>query len=161
MGFADNALWQGACGSARKGKGEHHTWQSLLLPKGSEKLPSGCCSLGWGWHGRWPKSPSCSCILPFTPHGRAGEEAGWQGSFSELLRNAPGAPCATAGGGVRAAVAMEVPRPVPSGWKRWLSEGTTIRGAFSVLSLPVLLPLVEPNYWDGKPGAKKSSYGNV
>lgn len=32
------------------GKGKTHTWQQLL-PKGSEKMPSGCDSLGWGWHG--------------------------------------------------------------------------------------------------------------
>lgn len=39
-------------------------------------LPSGCCCLGWGWHGRWPEAPSCSSILPFLLRVRAMEKAG-------------------------------------------------------------------------------------
>lgn len=62
---------------------------------------------------------------------------------------------------VRVDVAVEVPCPVPSRWKRWFGEGITIPGAFSMLTLPVLLLLVQLNYWDGKPGAKKSSVGNI
>lgn len=58
-------------------------------------LPSSCCSLGWGWHRRWPEPPSRSSILPFLLHVRAKEKAGWQGCFSELLLNAPAAPCAS------------------------------------------------------------------
>lgn len=54
-----------------------------------------------------------------------------------------------------------VPGPVPGRWKQLLGENVTILGARPVLALPVLPLLLEPNHRDGKPGAKKSSVGNV
>lgn len=63
---------------------------------------------------------------------------------------------------VSADVAMEVPCLVPSRWKGWFGEGVTIPGAFSMLTLPVLLLLVQLN-WDGakKSGAKKPGTHNI
>lgn len=54
-------------------------------------------------------------------------------------------PQAVTAEGCHADVAMEVPCPVPSRWEWWFGEGVTIPGAFSMLTLPVLLLLVQLN----------------
>lgn len=115
-------------------------------------LPSGCCSLCWGWHGRRPEPPSCSSILPFLLCVRAGEKAGWQGCFSELLLDAPAAACAVPPGPQAASAEgnRRVPCPVPGGWKRSLGEGCHHPGGLIPVSSASAAPAdgAKPLRWE-------------
>lgn len=90
MGFADHALCQGACGHARGGKGEPHTWESLLLPQGSEKCSSFPAAL-------WPLLPRLgvaweatrTTIMQLDPPSPASCESKGEGRVAGMLLRAP------------------------------------------------------------------------